>query len=349
MLRRFFKGFSAEFGVRIPSSRAVFAAIVCFFMLSCGGADNGASAREKAQKAADYFARSFALFIPDGYTVGVENYVSGKAGGFHRGQFVIKSPSGREAAAPVEFLLTYDGSRLVLGAAGPFGVEDLEDSAISGFKAAPDSVRGAPVLLVSKNGRIISAERVMDTGVDYAKENMNAISLSGAPVIGAKNAGIAIVEYSDFQCPFCGRAAQSVRKLLGEYEGKAKLVYKQLPLRSHDWAYQASEASLCFHKHGGGDAFRHFHDEVFANQKEITKENHRERFSLIAEEAGLNPPEILLCMDSGEMKKLIERDLKEAAVLGVDGTPTFFVDGIRVPNDFDLLKRAVEIRLSGEG
>ncbi len=350
MLRQFFKEFSADRRRKVFtfSVRAGFAALFCFLLFSCGGS-NDTSADGKAQKAAGYFARSFSLFIPDGYTVGVEGYSPGGAGGFHGGRFVLQPPEGeRGEIPPIPFLLTPDGNHLLLGTAGPFDLDDFDDSGVAGFKAVPDSVRSAPSVLASKNGRIISADRIMDIRVDYAKRNMDRISLAGAPVLGSEDAKVTVVEYSDFQCPFCRDAARYVQDLLREYDGRVKLVYKQLPLPFHDWAYQASEASLCFHSQGGNRAFGYFHDEVFANQKEITKENHRERFSLIAEGAELSPREILACMDSGEMKKRVERDLGEAYELKADGTPTFFVDGMAVPNDFDLLKKALKLRFSPE-
>lgn len=352
MLKRSFKECSADGAGRFftHSARVLAAVFLCFLLSSCGGGSADGSPDEKARAAADYFARSFSLFIPDGYKVGVEGYSGGEKGGFLRGRFVFSPPEGGEAEIPpVPFLLTPDGNRLVLGAVGPLGRGDLDDSGIAGFGTVPASAAGAPVLLVSGDGRVIAAERVMDTRVDYGKGNMDKISLEGAPVLGDEDAKVVIVEYSDFQCPFCRAAARALRDLLGEYKGKVKLVYKQLPLSFHDWAYQASEASLCFHKLGGNEAFRRFHDEVFASQEAITAENHRKRFSLIAEGAGLDPRDVFLCADSGGARELIERDLKEAAALGVDGTPTLFVDGIPVSNDFDLLRRALELRVSPEG
>ncbi len=342
-LKRFFKKFSAD------SARAAVAALFCLLLFSCGSAPTDISADEKVREAADYFARSFPLFIPSGYTVGVERRAADKKDGFLRGRFVFTNRRGEKAEIPpVPFLLTSDGRHLVLGTDAHFGAEDLEHSPIPEFGIAPDSIKNAPTLLISENGRIIAADRIMDTRVDYVKLNMDRISLAGAPVLGSADAKVAIVEYSDFQCPFCGNVAPLLRDILGEYEGEVKLVYKQFPLSFHDWAYKASEASLCFHKQGGDGAFKYFHDEVFTNQKKINRGNHRERFSVIAEGAGLDPQKVLLCMDSGEMRKRIESDLREAGALEVTGTPTFFVDGTMVPNDFALLRKALELRLSPE-
>ncbi len=321
MLKRFSREFSAE------RFRAVFAVCLCVFLLACGGGDERGSAstgiEEKTQKAATYFADNFSLFIPDGYTVEAVN--NGKKGEFISGTFTVLSPQGEKAdIPPIPFLLTLDGRHLLLGAEGPLDEGDYEQSEINGFKTVPDSFRRAPVVLIDADGRTVAASRIMDVSVDYAERNMRRISLKHAPVLGDPDADVVVVEFSDFQCPYCGEAVEMLSGVLSEFEGRVKLVYKQFPLSFHDWAYSASEASYCFRKHGGDEAFWRFHDEVFSTQRTITKDNHRERFAAIAEGAGLDPQEILLCMDSGEMKKLVDRDISEARELRVDGTSGIF-------------------------
>jgi len=343
MLIRFSKGFSAD---RV---RAVFAVCLCIFLFACGGVDERENAslriEEKTRKAAGYFLENFALFIPDGYTAAATD--TGERDGFISGTFVILSPQGEEAdILPVPFLLTRDGRHLIIGAEGPLDAADYEQSDIPGFKTAPDSFRRAPVVLISPDGQMVAASRIMDLSVDYAERNMRKISLKHAPVLGDPDAEVVLVEFSDFQCPYCGDARQILREILSEFEGSVKLVYKQFPLSFHEWAYKASEASYCFRKYGGDEAFWRFHDEVFANQRAITEDNHREQFAAIAEGAGLDSQKILLCMHSGEMKNLVDRDISEGHDLKVSGTPGFFVDGGRVPNDPDLLKKAISLRLS---
>ncbi|QMU55855.1 MAG: thioredoxin domain-containing protein [Candidatus Mycalebacterium zealandia] len=323
----------------------LFSVFLCLTVLSCGG-QSDEDLREKADAAAQFFAGTFSLFIPDGYTVRAEN-VRDKGDGFTGGVFVVKSPDGYEANIPaVPFLLTPDGRRIVLEAHGPFDEDDLNDSQVPGFKVAPQSFTGAPLLLVSSDGRVIAGNRILDTAVDYAAENMKKISLDETAVLGDPGAPVVIVEFSDFQCSYCRNSSGVLKKILDEYNGYVKVVYKQFPLDFHNWAYEAAEASYCFMRLGGNEAFGFFHDEVFAAQGEITKDNHKGLFAALAVKAGLNAGKFAQCVEQSETADLVERDVAEAFSLQVDGTPAFFVDGLRVPNDPGLLRKAIEMRLS---
>ena len=339
MLRRFLNGFSNNLAT---------VGLFCLLLFPCANSW-AVSVDEKAQKAAESFARNFSLFIRDGYAVGFERDGAYKEGDFIKGRFVFKpSRDNKERIDPVDFILSSDGKTIMIGAIGPLDASDLEKSSVGEFRAVPDSVKKAPVLLVSKDGQVIAASGIMETAVDYAKKNRDVISLADSPVLGDQNAPIVIVEYSDFQCPYCRGVVDTLDSISNEYKGKVKIVFKHLPLNFHNWAYQAAETSLCFHKQGRNKAFRYFHDEVFKSQEAITEENHRKRFSALASRAGLDPKKVLRCLDSGKMKKQVERDIREARTLKVDGTPTFFVDGIRVNNPA-LLRKAVSLSLSTEG
>ncbi len=339
MLRRFSSAFLNNFAT---------AGLFCLLLFFCANSW-AVSADEKVQKATESFARNFSLFIQDGYTVGFERDGAHKDGDFIKGRFVFKPARGGEGQIePVGFVLSPDGKILMVGAVGPLDPIYFKKSPVGEFRMVPGSVKNAPVLLVSKDGQIIAASRIMETGVDYAKKNRNTISLAGSPALGSKNAPVVIVEYSDFQCPYCRGVVETLHSISNEYKGKVKIVFKHLPLDFHKWAYQAAETSLCFRKHGGDNAFWYFHDEVFKNQETVTEENSRKRFSSLASGAGLDPKRVIRCLDSREMKKRVKKDIDEAKMLEVDGTPTFFVDGIRVNNPA-LLRKAVNLRLSTEG
>ncbi|WP_462137863.1 DsbA family protein [Candidatus Mycalebacterium sp.] len=344
MLTLFSKRFSAD---SVRAKVFLFAVLLCLAALSCGGGQSDEDLGNKADAAARFFAGTFSLFIPDGYTVRAEN-VRDKGDGFTGGMFVVKSPDGYETdIPPVPFILSPDGRHIILEARGPFGESDLNDSQIPGFKAAPKSFTGAPLLLVSPDGRVIAGNRILDTAVDYAADNMKKISFDEVAVLGDPRARVVIVEFSDFQCPYCRASSEVLKRILDEYDGDVKVVYKQFPLSFHDWAYEASEASYCFMRLGGNEAFGIFHDEVFAAQAEITKDNHKEHFAVLAAKAGLDGGKFAQCVEQSETADLVERDIEEGVSLRVDGTPAFFVDGLRVPNDPGLLIKAIELRLSG--
>ena len=329
-----------EFSVKVA-----FVALACLTLVSCGpGGDDGSE--EKVRAATAKLARYLTLYIPDNYTVAARR--SGKERGFIKGEFFFKGPSGDEVddLSPVRFLLTEDGKTLVLGTEGVLSAKDLESSGLPSFSLVPQDAARAPMVMVSDDGRVIAAGRVLQVGTDAAAENRKKISLDGALTIGDTDARVAIVEYSDFQCPYCGQASSFVKEIMAENAGSAKLVYKNFPLSFHEWAYPAAETSYCFQKLGGNKAFKIFHDDVFARQQSINISNSVAVFTDIAVKAGVSVADFRLCMESGEMRGRVEADIKEAQALGVSGTPSFFVGGIMVPNDPDLLRKAVKLSLS---
>ncbi len=148
-------------------------------------------------------------------------------------------------------------------------------------------------------------------------------SLENSPRRGPAGSPVTIVEYSDFQCPYCRRVQPTLLQVLDKYGDKVSLVYKDLPLRQiHPQAQKAAEAARC-----GGDQgkFWEYHDKLFERSR-IRKSD----FAAIATEIGLNTLSFGECLDSGKNESLINADLDEAVSLGVQSTPIFFVNGIEV-------------------
>ncbi len=158
------------------------------------------------------------------------------------------------------------------------------------------------------------------------------IPLAGAPVRGNPDAPLTIVEYSDFQCPFCSRfAQQTLPALLEEYinTGKAKLVYKDFPLDSiHPQAHMAAEATRCVRELAGEDAYWQMHDKLFASQQEWSgQSNAAAIFAGFAQEAGAEKAAFEECLNSGRHAAAVDADFQEGLSFGVQGTPTFFING----------------------
>ena len=155
--------------------------------------------------------------------------------------------------------------------------------------------------------------------------------LSLAPFEGSQAATVVIVEYSDFQCPFCGRfydqAYQSLKK---DYidTGKVKLYFKQFPLEQiHPNARKAGEASLCAQDQNG---FWAFHDALFKNQEawaDLDATGAASAFKQYASDLGLDAAKFGTCLDSGVKSAQVDKDLGEGVQNGVQGTPTFFING----------------------
>jgi len=147
------------------------------------------------------------------------------------------------------------------------------------------------------------------------------VPLTGAPSKGPEYATVTIVKFEDYQCPFCKQVQPIITELLSRYNGKIRLVHKDLPLDSiHPQARQAAEAARCADEQ---DKFWSYHDILYANSPKASQEN----LESYAREAGLDVNAFERCLGSGKFKAGVQRDLMDGAQLGVTGTPTFFING----------------------
>ncbi len=147
------------------------------------------------------------------------------------------------------------------------------------------------------------------------------VAATGAAKGGKEGAPITIVEFSDFQCPFCSRANASVDQVMKEYGDKVRLVFRHFPLDFHKEAPKASEAALCA---GDQGKFWEMHDQLFANQQKLGVEDLKKH----AAELKLDTAKFNKCLDSGEKASVIQADLADGKKAGVSGTPAFFINGI---------------------
>ena len=168
------------------------------------------------------------------------------------------------------------------------------------------------------------------------------VAASG-PARGPKDAKITIVEFSDFECPYCGAAHDTVDKVMNEYAGKVRLVYRQFPLSFHPHAAKAAEASLCALDQGEGK-FWEYHDVLFKNQKKLAPDDLKTH----ATEVGLDAQKFGSCLDSGTKKAAVDADEKAGLEAGVGGTPAFFINGIFLngAQPFDEFKRVIDGELA---
>ncbi|MBI2451733.1 DsbA family protein [Candidatus Pacearchaeota archaeon] len=175
------------------------------------------------------------------------------------------------------------------------------------------------------------------------------VSIGDAPVLGNPDAPVTIVEFSDFQCPFCGRFySDALASIKTQYieTGKVKFVYKDFPLVSiHPMAQPTAEAARCARAQGGDDAFWKYHDKIFENQAALSTTTLKQW----AKDLGYN---IDSCLDSGEMRSVVQQDLAEATAAGGQGTPYIVVisgDGSTIPisgaQPFSVFQQAIEASL----
>lgn len=160
----------------------------------------------------------------------------------------------------------------------------------------------------------------------FEKKIQNPVKISlddQTPIRGTKDAVITIVNFSDFECPFCSKVNPTLNSLMKRYEGKIRLAYMHLPLSFHKHAQNIALASIAAHKQ---NKFWEFHDEIFVNPTGLTTE----RLINIAKKLNLNIDQFKKDMNSKEAKAKLEKDIKQATSLGIAGTPAFLINGVEV-------------------
>jgi protein-disulfide isomerase len=146
------------------------------------------------------------------------------------------------------------------------------------------------------------------------------VNTAGSPVKGDPKAKLAIVEFSDFQCPFCSRVTPTLKQIEEAYGDQVRIVFKHLPLRIHPKAPAAHAAAEAAHRQG---KFWEMHDKIFSDQSGMAPE----KYEAYAGELGLDMEQFRSDIASEEIKERVDADSEEASKLGVTGTPAFFVNG----------------------
>jgi len=140
------------------------------------------------------------------------------------------------------------------------------------------------------------------------------------PSRGPADAAVVLVEFSDFQCPFCQVAAGTLEELFDRYEGQVRFIYKDYPLPSHPQAFKAAEAGNCAHEQG---KFWEFHDKMFASQEALEVP----MLNSYALELGLDAPRFAICLEEGRYTQRVREDLRTGQEYGVSSTPSMFING----------------------
>lgn len=161
-------------------------------------------------------------------------------------------------------------------------------------------------------------------------------------ITGNKNAKVTMVEFSDFECPFCSQFEPTVTKVLADYKDKVRVVYKHYPLSSiHPQAQKAAEAAECA---GDQGKFWDMHAKLFGNQTTLSIAN----FKVWAKEMGLKESTFASCLDEGKKAAKVAADQKYGDSLGVTGTPTSFVNGYPVQGaqGYEFVKNLIDQELA---
>jgi protein-disulfide isomerase len=154
------------------------------------------------------------------------------------------------------------------------------------------------------------------------------LSIAGAPFKGPADAKVTIVEFSDFQCPYCAKAATEAAAVVQKFPKDVKLVFKQFPLEDHSQAALAAEASLAAQAQG---KFWELHDKMYANFRQIN----RVRILAWATEVGLDINRFRADLDAHKYAARVHIEEQEGETAGVEGTPTFYINGKRFNGVFE--------------
>ena len=238
-----------------------------------------------------------------------------------------------------------------------FKVTKVEDAEIPGWRKGSLEVSlGQQTqnvgFYVSRDGKYLFRGDAVDLTIDPLQQVMNKMDLKNQPERGPKDAKVTIVEYSDFECPFCARVYTTLeQQVLKDYGDKVRFIYKNFPLSSiHPWAEDGAVASECGFQQGN-DQFWAMYNGLFSKQGEITKDNLRDKVTEIAQGAGMDVAKFQECFDGKKTLDAVKADQSEGTALGVNSTPTFFVNGRRLsgaqtPENF---KQLIDQELGAKG
>ncbi len=223
------------------------------------------------------------------------------------------------------------------------------------YQANPARVGGAPLEQVQAPIAELLTEQRANTARSAFVEGLKTktrVTLSlapprllvtdgGRPAKGPANAPVTIVEFSDFQCPYCQSASPTVAKVLQTYGDRIRFVYRHYPLPNHPAARPAAEASLCAAEQ---DQFWPYHDRLFANPSKLESADLKQH----AADLKLDTATFNACFDSGKHAKAVEIDMAAGNAIGVSGTPAFFINGraLSGAQPFEAFKQLIDEELA---
>jgi len=166
------------------------------------------------------------------------------------------------------------------------------------------------------------------------------VEVANSLTYGPKTAKVTLVEFADYECPYCQKVAPDMKKLMADLGDKVTFEYRDFPLPMHARAEKAAEAARCANKQ---NKFWDFHDEIFHS-----KELDVDQLKAQARALKLDAAEFDKCLDTGEEAAAVEKDKKEGIRLGISGTPSFFINGHYLSGalDYAALRQVVEQQLS---
>ncbi len=211
-------------------------------------------------------------------------------------------------------------------------VAGLKDSPIKGAKegvlevGTGQQVKKVP-FTASPDGKFVVFGATDDITVDPSKAVMAKIKLDGSHCRGPKDAKVTIVEWSDYQCPFCTKGYNTLeQQVLKEFGDKVRFCFKDFPLGFHPWAEPAAIAAKCIAQQKE-TAYWKAYDGFFQNQKDVNPQNVKEKAWAFVEAEKLDKAKFDDCFDNKKTQAAVKAEMAEGQSLGVTGTPSFVING----------------------
>ncbi|MBI5503194.1 MAG: thioredoxin domain-containing protein [Deltaproteobacteria bacterium] len=218
---------------------------------------------------------------------------------------------------------------------------------VSDIKAAVDRMEAQQKDVVTKLDDLAKSQKELATKVASAPAARPAadapdpnkrwdVTVGNSATTGPKDAAVTIVEFSDFQCPFCSQAKDLVHQILQAYPNDVQFVFKNYPLPFHPNAMPAAKAAVAAGKQG---KFWEMHDKLFENQRALSDDKYQE----IAKQLGLDLEKFKTDLAAPETASAVTDEMKQAGTVGVRGTPTFYINGKQpAGRSFELYKSIID-------
>jgi protein-disulfide isomerase len=215
-------------------------------------------------------------------------------------------------------------------------ISDPKPSPLPGFKeitvvASAGQASQSETFFVSADGKKVVRGTVYDIAQNPFQSDLDKITTDLQPSFGTPGAPVVIVVYSDFQCGFCKEEAKSLRQNLpSAFPNEVRVYFKDFPLEAiHPWAKAAAIAGRCVFRQKPA-TFWDYHDWIFEHQGEITQENLKSKVIDFAGSKSVEPVQLGNCIDTRATEAEVDKAMAEGRSLGVNSTPTMFINGRRV-------------------
>jgi len=243
------------------------------------------------------------------------------------------APDVSQDPAMIRFLQKHfripNASQITLSPPSPAPIEGLWSRKIT---IVGDSGQSASATLFEdSSGKDVIIGTLLETSKDpWERVGLNAIHLDDRPAAGPADAPVTVVEFGDFECPYCARALNIVETLVNStYKGRLRVIFKNFPLSGHLWAMEAATAAECARLQNP-DAFWQIARDLYRDQASINPRNIREHIDGYAGSLQLDKKALSACMISVAATQRVQQDMQDGATLKVESTPTFYVNGIPV-------------------